>query len=166
VKSCTHHGIVQNSFVFLLLSHILCAYKLKSRLRRCVNTDAALTKSPLPKGAGNMATFDVTKKLHIYHTLYQLNLSFASVVAHCRTLQEAGVFQPKFARLYQGLAQELQSEINEDLLGTIHNAELEDWNRFSKVREAREKELSGPNDGLVHAQERKGVVAKRGKKTV
>ncbi|HEV8494495.1 MAG TPA: hypothetical protein VGR76_19615, partial [Candidatus Angelobacter sp.] len=31
---------------FLLLSPIVCAYKHKSRLRRCLTTDAALTKSP------------------------------------------------------------------------------------------------------------------------
>ena len=36
-----------------------------------------------------MAANDATKKLHIYHTHYRLNLSFSNIVTHCRTLQEA-----------------------------------------------------------------------------
>jgi hypothetical protein len=111
-----------------------------------------------------MAIFDVTKKLQIYHTVYRLNLSFAAIVTHCRTLQEAGVFQRKFARLFQGLAQELQAEINEELLGTMHQAELEDWNRFGKVRQAREKELGDPDDVFIQAEERKKELTKRRKK--
>ena len=41
-----------------------------------------------------MATFDVTKKLEIYHTLYRLNRSFAAIVAHCQTLEATRFFRP------------------------------------------------------------------------
>jgi hypothetical protein len=38
-----------------------------------------------------------------------------------------GVFNTKSTRLFQGYAQELQAEINQELLETMHQTELEDW---------------------------------------
>src|SRR6185369_15978548 len=96
-----------------------------------------------------MAALEVTKKLHVYHILYHLNLSFSNIVGHCRALQEAGSFTAKSSRLFQGYAQELQAEINQELLETIHETELADWTRFGKIRQAREKELRDPNDVLI-----------------
>ena len=88
-----------------------------------------------------MATFDVTKKLHIYHTLYRLNLSFAAIVRHCGTLEETRFFRSRFLRDFQGYAQELQAEMNQELLEILHSAELDDWSRYGKVRQARKKNL-------------------------
>lgn len=111
-----------------------------------------------------MAAIEVTKKLLIYHTLYRLNLSFSNIVSRCRTLQEAGVFTARSARLFQGYTQELQAEINQELLGTVHDTELADWGRFGKVRQKREKELRDPDDVFIHAQERKKQIAGERKK--
>ena len=109
-----------------------------------------------------MAAIDVTKKLLIHHTLYRLNLSFSNIVRRCATLQEAGIFTQKNTRLYQGLAQELRSEINEVLLETMHSVELDDWGRFGKVRQAEEKRLKDPADVLIQAAEYKRTLkAKR-----
>ena len=102
-----------------------------------------------------MAVLEVTKKMHIYHTLYRLNRSFSAIVTHCRKLQEAGVFKSKDTRLFQGLTQELQCEINEALLGTMHDIELDDYTWFGKIRLAREKELRGSKDILAPAKESK-----------
>jgi hypothetical protein len=104
-----------------------------------------------------MAAFDVTKKLQIYHTLYRLNRSFASIVGQYRALQESGIFRPASVKLFQGLTQELQSEINQQLLGAMQETELDDWNTFGKVRQAREKELRGTG-GEIHVEKyiRKG----------
>jgi hypothetical protein len=112
-----------------------------------------------------MAAIEVTKKLLIYHTLYRLNLSFSNIVARCRTLQEAGVLTAKSTRLFQGYAQELQAEINQELLETMHETELADWGRFGKIRQTREKELHDPDDVFIHARERKAQIAKRRKKS-
>jgi hypothetical protein len=106
-----------------------------------------------------MAVLDVTKKLHIYHTLYRLNLSFARIVARCRAFEESGIIPLKSARRYQGFAQELQAEINEEMLGNMQDIESDDWHRYGKVRLAWEKELRGPDDALP-AKDR----AKRGKR--
>jgi hypothetical protein len=112
-----------------------------------------------------MADLDVTKKLHIYHTLYRLNFSFEAIVNHCRTLEATRFFPSKPLRNFQGFTQELQAEINEEILETLHQAELDDWNRFGKVREAREKEIRDPDDVFIHAEERRKELAKRRKKT-
>ena len=112
-----------------------------------------------------MATFDVTKKLHIYHTLYRLNLSFAAIVRHCATLEETRFFRSRFLRDFQGYTQELQAEINQELLEILHGAELDDWSRYGKVRQAREKELRDPDDVFIHAEERRRELAKKKKKT-
>ena len=111
-----------------------------------------------------MATPDVTKKLEIYHTLYRLNRSFAAIVAHCQTLEGTKFLPTKSLRNFQGFPQELQAEINQELLEILHGIELEDWNRFGKVRQARENELADPDDVFIKAEERRKELAKRKKK--
>ena len=90
-----------------------------------------------------MATLDVTQKARIYHTLYRLNLSFAAIVGHCRTLQQSGMVRPKLTRIYQAFTQELQGELNAEVLLTLHGVEEDDWARFGKVRDKWEKYLQG-----------------------
>jgi|SRR4051794_9081841 hypothetical protein len=111
-----------------------------------------------------MAALEVTKKLHIYHILYRLNLSFSNIVEHCRALQEAGSFTANSSKLFQGYTQELQAEMNQELLETMHETELADWARFGKVRQSREKELRDPEDVFIYAKERKAQLAKKQKK--
>lgn len=111
-----------------------------------------------------MAAIDVTKKLLIYHTLYRLNLSFSNIVKHCRTLQEAGILTAKSTKLLQGYAQELQAEMNQELLETMHTIELDDWGRYGKIRQAEEKRLRDPDDVFIQARERKEQIAKAHKK--
>jgi hypothetical protein len=112
-----------------------------------------------------MAERDAAGKVRIYHTIYRLNLSFANIVAHCGALRESGILSPKFARIYQSYAQELQAEINEDLAGVMGEAEARDLHRFGKVRLAREKELRDPNDVLIEAEKRrKELAGERGKR--
>jgi hypothetical protein len=106
-----------------------------------------------------MAALEVTKKLHVYHILYRLNVSLSNIVSHCRALQEAGSFTAKSSKLFQGYAQELQAEINQELLERMHDEELADWARFGKVRQAREKELQDPDDLLLRAKERRKELA-------
>ena len=111
-----------------------------------------------------MATFDGTKKLEIYHTLYRLNRSFAAIVAHCQTLEAIRFFPSKALRNFQGFTQELQAEMNQELLEILHGTELEDWNRYGKIRQAREKELADPDDVFIKAEERRKELARKVKK--
>jgi hypothetical protein len=110
-----------------------------------------------------MAAIHVSKKLHIYHTLYRLNLSFSNIVAHCRTLQEAGALPATATKLFQGYAQEMQAEMNQELLERMHETELQDWGRFGKIRQAEEKRLRDPDDVFIHAEERRRELRKKGK---
>jgi hypothetical protein len=111
-----------------------------------------------------MTERDARAKLRIYFTIYRLNLSFANIIGHCRALGESGILSPKFTRLYQSYAQELQSEINEDVMSTMDEIESHDQFRFGKVRLAREKELRDPDDVFIHAEERRRELARQGKK--
>jgi hypothetical protein len=111
-----------------------------------------------------MADRDAPGKLRIYHTIYRLNLSFANIVANCRALGESGILVPKFTRLYESYAQELQAEINEDVVAIMNEVELREMHRFGKVRLAREKELRDPDDVFIHAEERRKELARQGKK--
>jgi hypothetical protein len=112
-----------------------------------------------------MAELDVTKKAEIYHILYQINSSFAAIVGHFTALQKAGVVTPASTREFQGFAQELQAEFNQEFLLDWHEIEMDDWNRFGKVRQAQEKRLRDPDDVFIHAEERRKELAKQSKKT-
>ena len=111
-----------------------------------------------------MAVLDVTQKADVYEILSSLNTAFAGIVQHLNTIQKTGPFKPKSAKLFSGLTQELQAEINQDFLEDLHQMELDDWNRFGKVRQARDKELRDPDDVFIEAAERKKQLAKQRKK--
>jgi hypothetical protein len=112
-----------------------------------------------------MAVLDVTEKADVYETLSSLNTAFAGIVQHLQKLQRIGPFKPKSAKLLSSLAQELQAEINQEFLEDLHQMELDDWNRFGKVRDARDKELRDPDDVFIQAEERKKQLAKQRKRT-
>jgi hypothetical protein len=134
---------------------------LKGDRKKCIG-DRSKRKGSY-KGA-TMAAIYITKKLLVYHTLYRLNLSFSNIVTHCGTLREAGIFTTKSTKLFQGYAQELQAEINQELLETMHAIELDDWGRFGKIRQAEEKRLRDPDDVFIHAEERRQELRKKRKK--
>ena len=86
----------------------------------------------------------VTEKVEIYRTLHELNAAFAAIVGHCDTLQRTGLFKSKAAKLFSSFTQELQAELNQEFLDTLHQLELDEWGRHGRVREKWEKYLRGP----------------------
>jgi hypothetical protein len=109
-----------------------------------------------------MADRDARAKLAIYHTIYRLNLSFANIVANCRALGESGILSPKFTRLYQSYAQELQAEINEDVVAIMDEVELRDMHRFGKVRLAQNKARNHPlSKALKHSALSRALPARK-----
>jgi hypothetical protein len=113
---------------------------------------------------GAMAVPDVNQKAEIYETLSALNTAFAGIVQHLQTLQRTGLFKSKAAKLFPNFALELQAEFNQEFLEDLHQLELDDWSRYGKVRQAREKELRDPDDVFIHAEERRKELARKGKK--
>jgi hypothetical protein len=111
-----------------------------------------------------MAGLDVTKKLDVYHALYRLNLSFAAIVRRCGELEQARVFRPKYLKLFQGFAQELQAEMNSEFVMTLTDVENHDWYRHGKVRQAWEKYLKDPDDVFIEANRRAEQLRRQGKK--
>jgi hypothetical protein len=90
-----------------------------------------------------MAALDVAKKTRIYFAMARLNRSFENIVMQCEVLQQSGVLKPRYRRLYQSFTQELQGELNSEVLSSLHDVELDDWNRFGRVRDKWEKYLRG-----------------------
>jgi hypothetical protein len=64
-----------------------------------------------------------------------LNLSFAAIVRRCDYLRQVRVFRPKYLRRFQGFAQELQAEMNQEFLETLNGIELDHEYRYGKVRQ-------------------------------
>lgn len=108
-----------------------------------------------------MANLDVTKKLDVYHAIYRLNLSFAAIVRRCRDLQGTKVFRLKFLQLFEGFAQELQAEMNQEFVETLNDLELHDWYRFGKMRQAWEKYLKDPDDVFFEVRDRLGQLRRQ-----
>lgn len=100
----------------------------------------------------------------MYETLPSLNTGFAGIVQHLQALQRTTILKPKSAKLFSGFAQGLQAEINQHVLEDLHQFELDDWNRFGKVRDARDKELRDPDDVFIQAEERRKQLAKQQRK--
>jgi hypothetical protein len=79
------------------------------RLRHFADWESHLNELKQPKvptRRQQIAAPEVTKKLHMYHTLYRLNLSFTNIVTHCDTLQEVGIFTRQTAKIFRGYTQE------------------------------------------------------------
>jgi pyruvate-formate lyase len=112
----------------------------------------------------NLAVLDVTKKAAIYHILYQFNSAFESIVGCYQRLRETGLLDARSTRRYQGFAQEVQSESNQEFLEAMESIETEDWNRFGKVREQWEKYIRDPDDVFIHAAERRSEMKKEARK--
>jgi hypothetical protein len=111
-----------------------------------------------------MAVPDVTEKSEIYETLSSLNMAFAGILQHLKTLQKTGRFNSKAAKLFPDFAQEMQAEFNQEFLEHLHQLELDDWGRYGKAREKYEKHLRDPDDVFIHAEERRKQLAKQRKK--
>ena len=99
-----------------------------------------------------------------YRTLYRMNRCFDFITEQLSLLTQAGLLSRKSLRNFQGYTQELQAEINQELLERMHQTELDDWGRYGKVRQAREKELSDPDDVFIHAEERRQELKKKKRK--
>jgi hypothetical protein len=112
-----------------------------------------------------MAALDGNQKAEVYETLSSLNMAFAGIVQHLETLQKTGLSKSKVAKLFPGFALELQAEFNQQFLEDLHQLELDDWNRYGKVRDKYEKYLRDPDDVFIHAKERRKQLAKQRKKS-
>jgi hypothetical protein len=111
-----------------------------------------------------LANPDVNQKSEIYETLASLNMAFAGIVQHLKTLHDTGLFRSKVSKLFPDFAQELQAEFNQEFLEALEAIELEDWGRFGKTRHKWEKYIGDPDDVFIHAEERRKELAKKRKK--
>jgi hypothetical protein len=77
-------------------------------------------------------------RFEVYRSLSGLNRSFHLIVQRLQGLENKNIFDPAKLTELVGLAQELQSEINHNMLEVLARIELEDCYVFGKVRAERE----------------------------
>jgi hypothetical protein len=82
-----------------------------------------------------------SNKFRVYALLYQLNLSFTSVIAHLHDLEQTGMFRKFKLRVLRGLTRELQSQISHDISDKMHEVEDGEMYRWEKARIAYERHL-------------------------
>jgi hypothetical protein len=102
------------------------------------------TKSDDSNNMKTGATFDITEKARIYHTLAQMSSSFSSIIRYCEELEQAGALTAKYRRLFQAFTVEVQAQLNLEILEHMDGIESEDWSRGGKIRDKWEKYLRGP----------------------
>jgi hypothetical protein len=96
--------------------------------------------------------------------MFRLNRAFAGIVQHLKELQETELFTSKTSKLFPAFVQELQTELNQEFLETLHQLELDDWGNYGKARQKYEKRLRDPDDVFIHAEERRKELARQRKK--
>lgn len=88
---------------------------------------------------GPMAKLNSGRRLRAYLALARLNRSYHLIVCRLEELQELRIFSPNRLPELRGLTQEMQTETNFYLLDEIMAIEKGEWQRFGKVRNARDK---------------------------
>jgi hypothetical protein len=82
-----------------------------------------------------------SNKFRVYALLYQVNLSFNSVIAHLYDLEQTGMFRKFKLRILRGLTRGLQSQISHDIADKMHEVEDDEMYRWEKARIAYERHL-------------------------
>jgi hypothetical protein len=90
-----------------------------------------------------MAVLDSNKKADVYETLSSINMAFAGIDDHLRSIRQAGIISRKDVYLFRAFAKEAQSEINTQALMGLHSIEEEDLTRNARIRERWEQYLKG-----------------------
>jgi hypothetical protein len=92
--------------------------------------------------------FSSEEKLHAYAVLARVNHSFRNVVDNLQNLQESVAFDPAELKLFRGLTQELQAQLNHKLLSTLMQIEEKHAFEFGKMRIAMEHQLNPERPAL------------------
>jgi hypothetical protein len=82
--------------------------------------------------------------MDVYQRLFLLNGSFNVIAQLLDELAQSPIFNSYDLREMRDLAQEVQLQINIVLLNSLESAEMDDWTRFGKIRDAMERKLKEP----------------------
>jgi hypothetical protein len=86
-----------------------------------------------------------SQRKDVYRQLFLLNNLFARITQVLDNLANNRLFKSCDLREMSELAQEVQLELNIVLLNPLELAEMNDWNRFGKIRKKMEKKLGRRN---------------------
>jgi hypothetical protein len=82
-------------------------------------------------------------KTHTYGSLYSINHAFQEIGEHLKRLEDRRILMPGFAEAQRIAIEEARAGINHAVLGTMREAEQDDWAYFGKLKVAREKAEDG-----------------------
>ncbi|MBZ5524918.1 MAG: hypothetical protein LAP21_22020 [Acidobacteriia bacterium] len=77
-------------------------------------------------------------KTHTYGSLYSINHAFQEIAEHLKRLEDRRILNPGFAEAQRIAMEESRAGINHAVLGTMINAEQDDWAYFGRLKLARE----------------------------
>ena len=92
------------------------------------------------------------QKLSIYEALHSLNRSFAQVLVDLRRFEAFPFFRRSTLHALAVIVEETQAWANFEIADVMHELELADWTRFSKLHRQWEKSHRDPNDVLLEAE--------------
>src|SRR5260370_28521006 len=103
------------------------------------------------------------QKLRAYQTLFTLNQAFENILADLQRLQRLPFFRSEFLQEFQVMVEETRACVNFELVESLHSHEQDDWARFGRLRQQREKRYRDPQDVLIEAERLRKSAGKRGK---
>ena|SRR5579864_9341474 len=96
-----------------------------------------------------------SQKLGVYETLHSLNQGFEQVLADLRRFDKSPLFRRQLLHVLSVVIEETRAWANFEIVEVMHEHELSDWTRFSKLHRDWEKRYRDPNDVLLEAEELK-----------
>jgi len=96
-----------------------------------------------------------SQKLCVYETLHSLNQGFDRVLADLRRFKKLPFFRRQVLHVLSVVVAETRSWANFEIVEVMHECELTDWTRFSRVHREWEKRHRDPNDVLLEAKKLK-----------
>lgn len=80
----------------------------------------------------------IPTKRSLYEILYRINEGFDQIVDQFQQLDTSSVRRRAWKR-FRLIAEELRAEVNFELVGFLHERELENWTDFGRLRQKAEK---------------------------
>ena len=94
-------------------------------------------------------------KPRAYEALYLLNRCFEATLLSLERLEGLGLFRLESLSEYKVVLEHARAEVNEDLIDTLHEYEMEESARFDRMQRDWEKLRGDPDDVFLEASDRK-----------
>jgi hypothetical protein len=94
-------------------------------------------------------------KLRAYEAVYWLNRSFQATLLSLERLEQLGIFRLEYLNEYKVRIEHTRAQVNEELIDTLHEQEMDDSARFDRMEREWENQRRDPDDVFFAARDRK-----------